>query len=86
MLVTPKRKAWLELHEAELIELLRHTTAVMEGVSATAGDEPIHWTEQPDVVVVVEDLADEGVRAGRISHLLGLGTIELVTILRRSGR
>jgi hypothetical protein len=44
------------------------------------------WVDRPDVVTVVEDLADEGMRPGRISRTLGLTRAEVVTVLRRAGR
>jgi hypothetical protein len=53
---------------------------------AATGDELICWTEQSDVIAVVEDLADEGLRPGKISRTLGLSRAEVVTILRRTGR
>jgi hypothetical protein len=40
----------------------------------------------PDVVTVVEDLADEGMRPRRIARTFGLTAEEVLTILRRSGR
>ena len=40
----------------------------------------------PDVVTLVEDLADEGMRPGQISRSLGLTRAEVITILRRTGR
>jgi hypothetical protein len=47
---------------------------------------PRRWIDMADIVTLVEDLADEGMRPGRISRLLGLTTAEVVTILRRTGR
>ena len=47
---------------------------------------PVPWTDRPDVVTVVEDLADEGMRPGKIARTLGLRRGEVVTILRRTGR
>jgi hypothetical protein len=44
------------------------------------------WAERPDVILVVEDLVDGGMRPGRISHELGLTRAEMLVILRRSGR
>jgi hypothetical protein len=44
------------------------------------------WIDRPDVVTVVEDLADEGLRPGAISRLLGVSRAEIITILRKSGR
>ena len=73
--LTAKRKAWLQQHEAELVELLR-----------PADSDRIAWTEQPDVITVVEDLSDEGMGPRRISCLLGLIAAEVLTILRRTGR
>jgi hypothetical protein len=78
--LTPRRKAWLKLHEAELIELLQPPPP------APAGDEPIFWIDQIDVITVIKDLADEGMRPRRISSMLGLTTGEVCTILQRTGR
>jgi hypothetical protein len=47
---------------------------------------PIRWIDRPDVVAVVEDLADERWRPGRIAGALGLTRSEVITILRRTGR
>ncbi|MGH6898238.1 MAG: hypothetical protein ACREJ5_17095 [Geminicoccaceae bacterium] len=44
------------------------------------------WIDRPDVVTVVEDLADEGKMPGQVSRLLGLTRAEVVTILRRTAR
>ena len=44
------------------------------------------WIDMPDVVTLVEDLADEGMRPGQISRSLGLTRAEVITILRRTGR
>jgi hypothetical protein len=44
------------------------------------------WVDMPDVVTVVEDLSDEGMRPGEISRLLRLTRAEILTILRRTGR
>jgi hypothetical protein len=41
--MTPKRRAWLEQHKAELVELLKPEP------EAATGDELICWTEQSDV-------------------------------------
>jgi hypothetical protein len=46
----------------------------------------VPWTEMPDVIAVVEDLADEKNSVRKISRLLGLSRTEIVTILRRTGR
>jgi hypothetical protein len=82
--MTPRRIAWLKRHKAELLELL-HAEPESEPV-APASDGLIPWIDMPDVITVVEDLADEGKRPGQISRLLGLRRDEVVTILRRSGR
>jgi hypothetical protein len=47
---------------------------------------PIRWIDRPDLVAVVEDLADERWRPGRIAGALGLTRDEVITILRRTGR
>ena len=49
-------------------------------------DVPVAWTDRPDVVSAVEDLADEGMRPRRIARTFGLTADEVLTILRRSGR
>jgi hypothetical protein len=43
-------------------------------------------TAREDVRLVVEDLADEGMRPRRIARKFGLTADEVLTILRRSGR
>jgi hypothetical protein len=48
--------------------------------------EPIASTDRPDVISVVEDLADDGMRPGKISRTLGLTRVEVLVILRRTGR
>jgi hypothetical protein len=58
----------------------------LKGEPYTRPGEPVAWTDRPDVVTVVEDLAGEGWRPGRIARTLGLSRVEVVTILRRTGR
>jgi hypothetical protein len=41
------------------------------------------WIDRPNVVTVVEDLAAEGWRPGRIARELGLTRAEVLTILKR---
>jgi hypothetical protein len=41
---------------------------------------------QRDIATVVEDLADDGWRPGKISRTLGLKLVEVLAILRRTGR
>jgi hypothetical protein len=67
----------LRQRKAEIIELLASTTQAAE---------PGAWVDRCDVVTVVEDLASEGWRLGRISRTLGLTRNEVLTILRRTGR
>jgi hypothetical protein len=46
----------------------------------------LRWIDRQDVIATVEDLADEGMRPGRIARTLGLRRAEVVTVLRRIGR
>jgi hypothetical protein len=47
---------------------------------------PVAWVDRLDVSTVVEDLAHEGMRRGKISRMLGLTSGEVLAILRRTGR
>jgi hypothetical protein len=58
----------------------------LRGEVGPARPEPIDWTARPDVIAVVEDLADEGQRPGKIARTLGLTRGEVLTVLRRTGR
>jgi hypothetical protein len=44
------------------------------------------WIDRPDVVALVEDLADEGKKPGQISRTLGLSRAEIFTVFQRTGR
>ena len=44
---------------------------------------PMPWAERSDVITVVEDLADQGVRVCQIVRELGLSRAEVITIMRR---
>ena len=48
--------------------------------TAPAEPEPSPWTEMPDVIAAVEDLADAGEKPWQISRLLGLRRDEVFTI------
>jgi hypothetical protein len=71
--LTAKRKAWLERHASELVDLLR----------PASGSELINWTERPDVITVVDDMFRARWHPQRISRTLGLTADEVLTILRR---
>jgi hypothetical protein len=81
----------IRAHKPAILELLRpgpepELDAWLKGEPYTRPAAPIAWVDRPDVVTVVEDLADEGWRPRRISRTLGLTRAEVFTVLRRTGR
>jgi hypothetical protein len=74
----------LKRYKAEILVLLAAQPA--KDANRVPLDDWVAWVDMPDVVTVVEDLADEGMKPGRISRELGLSRPEVVTILRRTGR
>jgi hypothetical protein len=83
-IVTPEMRDSLVRHKAELLAMLAADPA--EYANWAPLDLPVAWTDRRDVIAVVEDLADEGMRPGKIARTLGLRPDEVLTILRRSGR
>jgi TubC N-terminal docking domain len=82
-MVTPDMRASLARHKGELLAMLAADPAEYENWAPL--DQPVVWTERPDVITVVEDFSDEGMRPGRISRELGLTCAEVITILRKTG-
>jgi hypothetical protein len=82
--------AALRQHKAEVVALLSEPEPWVDDPAEWQNwapvAEPIAWTERPAVIAVVEDLADERWRPGRISRSLGLTRDEVIEILRRTGR
>lgn len=74
----------LKRSKAEILVLLAANAA--QHANRAPLDNWVAWVDMPDVITVVEDLADQGMKPGRISRELGLSRIEVVTILRRTGR
>jgi hypothetical protein len=83
--LTPEVRDSLARHKRELLAMLAADPADYDNW-APLDDVPVAWTDRPDVIAVVEDLADEGMRPRRIARTFGLTAGEVLTILRRSGR
>jgi hypothetical protein len=94
---TPELRAAIQVNKAALVALLtgkpHHLVELPplpcddeHGRWLRGEPDPIAWIERNDVRLLVEDLADQGWRPGRISRTLGLRRDEVATILRRSGR
>jgi hypothetical protein len=83
-LITPEMRDSIARHKPELLAMLAADPA--EYANWAPLDLPVAWTDRPDVIAVVEDLADEGIRPRRIARTFGLTADEVLTILRRSGR
>ena len=82
----PEIVAGLRQHKVELLALLSEPEPWGNDPAEVHNWQPIDWTNRPDVIAVVEDLADERWRPGRISRSLGLTRDEVIAILRRTGR
>jgi TubC N-terminal docking domain len=83
-IVTPEIRDSLARHKPELLAMLAADPAEYENWAPL--DMPVAWTDRADVITVVEDLADEGMRPRRIARTFGLTAEEVLTVLRRSGR
>ena len=83
-LITPEMRDSLARHKRELLAMLAVDPAEYENWAPI--DVLVAWTDRPDVVAVVEDLADEGMRPRRIARTFGLTADEVLMILRRTGR
>jgi hypothetical protein len=83
-LITPELRDSIARHKPELLAMLAADPAEYENWAPL--DMPVAWTDRADVITVVEDLADEGMRPRRIAQKFGLTAEEVLTILRRSGR
>ena len=66
-LITPEIRDSIARHKPELLAMLAADPARYENWAPL--DVPVAWTDRPEVVAVVEDLADEGLRPKRIEHL-----------------
>ena len=84
-LLTPQIRDSLARHKRELLAMLAADPAEYENW-APLEDAPVAWTDRADVIAVVEDLADEGVRPRRIARTFGLTADEVLTVLRKSAR
>ena len=83
--MTPDFRDEIRLHKAELLEEL---SARAEPLKTEVTPQSDVWpcTARPDVVAVVEDLADGHMRPRAIASKLGLTIAEVLAILRRTGR
>lgn len=82
--VTSEIRDSLVRHKPELLAILAADLAEYENWAPV--DMPVAWTDRPDVITVVEDLADSGMRPRRIARTFGLTADEVITILKRTGR
>jgi hypothetical protein len=82
-IVTPDIRDSLARHKPELLAMLAADPAEYENWAPL--DVPVAWTNRPDVITVVEDLAN-GLGPRRIAKTFGLTADEVLTILRSTGR
>jgi TubC N-terminal docking domain len=83
-LITLQIRESLARHKPELLAMLAADPAEYENWAPL--DAPIAWTDRPDVVAVVEDLADEGMRPRKIARTFGLTVDEVLVVLKGAGR
>src|ERR671918_134034 len=69
-LITPEMRDSIARHKAELLAMLAADPAEYENWAPL--DIPVAWTDRPDVIAMVEDLADEATGARRIARMFGL--------------